>query len=299
MTTSGFQRILVANDSAEGISAALNKALALTSPEAAEVRVLTTCYDPIAEEPAEVLPRERRVELIEAIERRQAEAVEAAVDGTGVAASTLWTREATDTIVHETGRWPAALLVKPASAHHGLADYLFTPLDWALMRRVACPVLVSRDRAWTGPHRLLAAVDAGDTEHAHLSRDVLRRAHAAAAALDGELHVVTAYPDLGQAVNELQVASDFRGIKEDMRDSRRQALAAMIEDTDADVAEVHLLEGRPTRVIPALAERLGATVTVLGTAAREGLAKLVIGNTAEDLITRLPGDLMTVRTPWN
>jgi nucleotide-binding universal stress UspA family protein len=52
-------------------------------------------------------------------------------------------------------------------------------------------------------------------------------------------------------------------------------------------------------VIPELANDLGATLTVLGTAARTGLSKLLIGNTAEDMIGRIRGDVVTVREPWS
>ena len=43
------------------------------------------------------------------------------------------------------------------------------------------------------------------------------------------------------------------------------------------------------------ARELAATVTVMGTAARSGLGKLMLGNTAEDTLTRLEGDVLTVR----
>jgi len=52
-------------------------------------------------------------------------------------------------------------------------------------------------------------------------------------------------------------------------------------------------------VIPQLEEELQPALTVLGTAARRGLGSLVIGNTAENLLGRLRGDLVTVREPWS
>ena len=180
-----------------------------------------------------------------------------------------------------------------------LQSFLRQPVDWTLMRQAPCPVLVSTAAAWTTPGSLLAAVDVADAEHDSLNREILRRTGQLAAIIGARVHIVTVYPDLGQTVNQLQVATDYAGIKADMRDNRHRRLNELLGDIDLEPAGIHLLEGRPERVIPALAAHLRASLTVLGTAARRGVGKLFIGNTAEDLIGRLPGDLMTVRAPWS
>jgi nucleotide-binding universal stress UspA family protein len=113
--------------------------------------------------------------------------------------------------------------------------------------------------------------------------------------LGGELHVVTAYPSLGQQPSQLQVAHDFEAIKRDMQVRRRAALESMLTRLGASAKELHVIEGRPRVVIARLAARLDAGLTVLGTAARKGLQKLLIGNTAEGIASDLTTDLLTVR----
>jgi nucleotide-binding universal stress UspA family protein len=160
--------------------------------------------------------------------------------------------------------------------------------------------MVSRRASWADPTCVLAAVDVTDVRHLALTRTVLTTAATLARVLGVPLHVATAYPNLGQhEVGELQVATDYAGIKADMRENRRKAVEHWIGTLDLDVAQTHLLEGKPAVVIPELANRIEATLTVLGTAARSGLVKLLIGNTAEDIISRIRGDLVTVREPWS
>ncbi|MEQ8861044.1 MAG: universal stress protein [Pseudomonadales bacterium] len=302
MTGNGLQRVMVAEDAGDGLDVALGKALRITARDG-RILVLRTCYDAVVEEPEDVMPPTTRDELRDAVLTGQRAALDSALrphaDERRIEARVEWTRDSAGTMVETAAHWPAQLLIKPVSRHHPVADYFHTPLDWSLMRRAPCPVLVSKGETWAQPTSVLAAVDAGDVEHAALCREILRQAAALAAALQVDLHVVCAYPDLGQTVNELQVASDFAGIKSDMRAARQRSVTGMAAELDVSIRELHLLEGRAASVVAELADRLPATVTVLGSAARGGLAKLMIGNTAEDLIGRLPGDLLTVREPWS
>jgi universal stress protein E len=304
MTPKQLGRVMVANDSLEGLEPALEKAAKIERYTGAEVLVLETTYDRIAEEPAEVLPRHEQARLIEAMKAAERVALHRLADPFAAALASVetrlvWAKDAAEAIREVAVEWRADLLIKPVSKHHPIADYFHTPLDWALTRHAPCAVLISKGAAWTSSGPVLATVDVADEAHHALSREVLRTAALLADILGAELHVATAYPDLGQSVNELQVATDFDGIKADMWQSRSDLLNAMIDELALSASAIHVLEGKPGKVIPALELDLDPSMTVLGTAARRGLAKLVIGNTAEDLVGRLQGDLVTVRDPWN
>jgi nucleotide-binding universal stress UspA family protein len=164
------------------------------------------------------------------------------------------------------------------------------------MRSATCPVMISK-MDWSDTSVLVAAVDAADTDHEALNRAILNVASDLAEILDAQLHVVCAYPSLGQKGGELQVAMDYDGIKADMRDSRNKLIHELIDELSISVQEIHLLEGKPGHTIPEKANELGAAVTVLGTAARRGLTQLIIGNTAERIIEAIDGDVVTVREP--
>jgi universal stress protein E len=138
-------------------------------------------------------------------------------------------------------------------------------------------------------------VDAADVAHEKLNVEIVRRAHLLCRILDGELHLVSCYPSLGQQTSHYQVATDFAAIKAEMKARRTQNVSALLARLHLEAHEVHVIEGRPRQAIATLAARIDAGLTVLGTAARTGLGKLFVGNTAEGIVSDLPTDLLTVR----
>lgn len=294
-----FNRVLIANDKLEGLDLALPKAAMIEHYSGVAIEVVQVLYDTIAEEPDKILPAAERANLIEGLKaaernglRRLIEPFEDKV--ADISTRVVWEKNAAQGILGAVDG--ADLLIKPISRHQALIDRLHAPLDWSLTRSAPCPVLISK-KAWTDPNVVLAALDAGDESHQTLNRAILATASALSRILGCDLQVVSAYPSLGQSVSELQVATDYDGIKEDMRETRQALIDALIAELDAPVSQVHLLEGHARDTIPALANEMSAVLTVLGTAARRGLSQLLLGNTAEAIIGSLDGDLVTVREP--
>ena len=294
-----LDKVLVASDTLEGLDLALSKAAMIEHYSGAAIDVIEVIYDSIAEEPARILSSSEQADLIErlkAAERRGLEQLVEPYQGKVAEVETrvLWNKNAAQAILGELDG--VDFLIKPISRHHGLMDRLHAPLDWALARSAPCPVLISK-ASWTGVKTVLAALDAGDEAHQSLNRAILSTAINISRILGSDLHVVSAYPSLGQSVNELQIAMDYEGIKADMRDTRKALIDALIRELDAPVCEIHLPEGNARDVIPELANEMDAVLTVLGTAARRGLSQLILGNTSEVIIGALEGDLITVREP--
>ena len=184
--------------------------------------------------------------------------------------------------------------MKPLARSAHRADFLHTPLDWQLMREAPCPVLFTRTNAWQKPIRVLAALDVMDAAHTQLNTLILRNGALMAAVLGGEFHVATSYPGLAPYVTQYQVARDLSSIQVQLHDMRRDALTRLLRETGVTATATYVEEGRPRDVIRALAATIGAGLTVVGTAGRSGLKKLLIGNTAEQIISDLPTDLLTV-----
>jgi universal stress protein E len=292
-----FDRLLVANDSLEGLEIALEKAALIEHYSGAAIEVVEVIYDTIAEEPAKVLPPADQANLIEQLKAAERNGLKRLTDPyrervADIQTRVVWSKSAAAGILEALEG--ADFLIKPISRHQGLLDRLHAPLDWALMRAAPCPVLVSKHE-WTDTGLVLAALDAGDESHHALNRAILATAADLSRILGCDLQVVCAYPSLGQSVNELQVAMDYEGIKADMRSTRETLIERLIEELDAPVKEVHLLEGPARDAIPELANGQRAALTVLGTAARRGLSQLILGNTAEAIIGALEGDLVTIR----
>jgi universal stress protein E len=58
---------------------------------------------------------------------------------------------------------------------------------------------------------------------------------------------------------------------------------------------VHVEEGTTRQLIVALTEKLHADVVVMGAVSRRGLKRLFLGNTAEEVLDKLPCDLLIVK----
>lgn len=296
-----LRRIVIANDGLSGLATALAKAARLEHYTGAELELRSVIWDSVAEE-AQALTEADRALLIEALKGAERQGLRAIVDPIAphvaqLESQVLWHRSAEEAILDTVRTHAADLLIKPAASRHGVSDLFRTPLDWQLMRGAPCGVLLSRDQPWPESGCILAAVDALDTRHALLTETVLETARMLAGALGLPLHIACAYPALGQATGALQAADDYAGIKADMRRMRATAIAHWQSVLKLPDAVVHIVEGRPATAIARLAEQQHAAVTVVGTSARTGLGKLVLGNTAEDLLAHLPGDVLSVRVP--
>lgn len=294
-----FKKVLVANDKLDGLDLALPKAAMIEHYSGASVEVVEVIYDTIAEEPNRVLPAAEQANLIEGFKSAERNGLRRLIEPfkdkvADIDARVVWEKNVAEGILGALG--DADFLIKPISRHQGLVDRLHAPLDWALTRAAPCPVLISKT-TWSEPNVVLAALDAGDESHQSLNRAILHTAADLSRILGCDLQVVSAYPSLGQSVSELQVATDYEGIKADMRETRQSLVDALIAELEAPVSQVHLLEGHARDTIPALANEMSAVLTVLGTAARRGLSQLILGNTAEAIIGSLDGDLVTIREP--
>jgi nucleotide-binding universal stress UspA family protein len=294
-----LKRIVVANNGLNGLPVALTKAARLEHYTGAAIDVVSVAWDAVAEEPVSVLPEQERIQLIEALKASERQGLRALTDTLSpkvadLDTQVLWHKSASEAIVEHVERTHADLLIKPVEDHHDIADLLRTPLDWQLMRSAPCAVLISREPDWSRAACVLAAVDALDVRHARLTHAVLESSALLAEALGLPLHMVCAYPSLGQTTGALQAADDYAGIKADMRAHRERAMAHWADEVGVNCAAMHVVEGRPAVAIAALAQQLRASITVIGTAARSGIGKLVLGNTSESLMSRLPGDVVAV-----
>ena len=295
-----LKKVLVASDSQDALLRAVEKAGTIEHYTGASVTALLVSYDPVTEILVERYSRDVSKNIIDDLVRNERKSLDDALQPSRahiaeLDAEVVFARDAATAICAAARARGADLIVKPLARSAHLADFLHAPLDWQLMRDAPCPVLFTRTQEWRKPIRVLAALDVMDPTHAKLNAEILRNGGLMAKILGGEFHVATAYPALAPYVNQYQVAQDFTSIKVQLRDMRRDALTRLLRDVGIDAAATYVEEGRPRDVIRALAADISAGLTVVGTAGRTGLKKLLIGNTAEQIISDLPTDLMTVR----
>jgi nucleotide-binding universal stress UspA family protein len=217
-------------------------------------------------------------------------------------------------VIREVLRNGRDLLVKCAGAT-GLMERLLGGEDLNLLRKCPCPVWLCKPESPAQYRRILVAVDPDDAYPAEelasrreLNLRLLELATSLALSEFAELHVVHVWSALGETamrgaflttpeeqIRDYVNAEQMRRVG--LMDRLMGEVAARLgPDTLAYLKPIqHLPKGWPRDEIPALAERIGADLTVLGTVARSGIPGLLMGNTAEILLHRLSCSVLALK----
>lgn len=139
---------------------------------------------------------------------------------------------------------------------------------------------------------ILATVDVGnaDGEHRHLHTTIIDHGYDIARLAKGHLHVITAHPS-----PMLSSADPVFQLKSTIEAKYREQCKAFQAEFDVDDEHLHIEEGPADVLIPFMAHKLQAAVTVIGTVARTGLSGALIGNTAEVVLDALESDVLVLK----
>lgn len=118
--------------------------------------------------------------------------------------------------------------------------------------------------------------------------------------LNGELHVFHAFnmtSALAASTDSMStpLALPLGELTELMRVQHTDAVHELTDAYAVPRDRVHIHEGGARDLVIALTERLRADVVVMGAVSRRGLKRLFLGNTAEEVLDKLPCDLLIVR----
>lgn len=120
-------------------------------------------------------------------------------------------------------------------------------------------------------------------------------ARAAAKEASGELHLVHVapppmIPPPPLAPAEPATEAVIANVRERLR-----SLSADLEIPPTVKVTMHGAIGRPADEIVALAQRLGASLVVVGTHGRRGVRRVMLGSVAEEVMRASPCEVLTVR----
>lgn len=204
------------------------------------------------------------------------------------------------------------LIIKLASPESGLLGRILGGADLQLLRRSPCPVWILSPQDQVNYRRILAAVDFDpwrpELENDALNRRILELSSSLALADFAELHLAHSWEPLSEDMMRLWSGPDDAARIADSVNTEhlrhQQGLDRLIHrlrgwiGTDAyDYLKPcpHLLRGSAPETIPALAERLEFDLVVIGTTGRTGIPGLIIGNTAEAILSQLKCALLAVK----
>ncbi|MCG8650754.1 MAG: universal stress protein [Pirellulales bacterium] len=180
------------------------------------------------------------------------------------------------------------------------AGRLFGSIARTLLRMCPCPVWVLKPEIHGEFDRIVAAVDldANDTAHRQLNREILELSFSIAKIDQAQLHVVSAWnlwmegplrKRAGdEAVNQMLKTQEVR-----MHQALDELLQAPMSQ-DKNI-HLHLKQGEAAQVIHSVVDEVEADLVVMGTVCRTGAAGFLIGNTAETIIPELTCSMLALK----
>ncbi|MFT2090867.1 universal stress protein UspE [Paraglaciecola sp. 2405UD69-4] len=209
----------------------------------------------------------------------------------------VWHNRPYESIVREVLEFGHDLIVKGTQQHDTLESVIFTPTDWHIMRKAPVPVLLVKEHDWPKGGKIIAAINTGadDDAHVSLNEQVTQQANNFAKLLDSEVHLVNAYPST--PVNILLNIPDFDPLSHQETVKVHHETSILEHGKAYQIAEerCHIAMGQPEDVIPEYATKLDAELVVLGTVGRQGISAALIGNTAEHVIDKLNCDVLAIK----
>jgi len=189
------------------------------------------------------------------------------------------------------------LIIKATRDHNLLESMIFTPTDWHLLRKSACPVLLVDDKPIPLHTNIIAAVDltSDDENGLKFNHKIIQEAQKVATILQGTLNIVNAYPATPSNINVELPEFDPISYTEAIKKHHLSVMKELRETFNIPKERTFVKVGQAEHVIPDLAKEMDAQVVVMGTQGRTGLSATFIGNTAESTIDKLHCDLFALK----
>ncbi len=191
------------------------------------------------------------------------------------------------------------LVIKTANTRTGL-QHLLGSVTRALMRTCPCPVWAIKPGSGAHYRQVLAAIDplADDPEHLELNETILHLAASLARAESAVLHLVSVWsvPMERTLRSRLGTTACDRLIAEAEARVRRTVDRWHTEHLPQDLTvRVHVLRGAASERIAETAKDVDADLIVMGTVCRSGLSGLLVGNTAEHLLSTVTCGVLAIK----
>lgn len=172
-----------------------------------------------------------------------------------------------------------------------------------LFRKCPCPVWIINPTQEQNSKKIIGAIDVGsDQDDDHLlNKKIIELTNSLALRESGEAHYLHAWqlphevmlrgPRFNVSMDELD------SMKEEVFDARRIAMTSAIEACGISVSEhqIHLIEGETSNVIQDTINQMSIDVLVMGTVSRSGLQGLLIGNRAEETLSKVNCTVLAVK----
>ncbi len=303
-----FKRLLLINTGNGDPRSALARAIALAGRHHATLTLLDVA-DPIPEDAVRLLGHATVQKLTKDLadqqqSRLEALAAEARLAGVAVATA-VRTGNAFRVAIHEVLTGKHDLVIKTIDTPESGARSLLDSTDKHLLRKCPCPVFLVKSGRAFGRQNLLAAVEpaADDAEKNALSTQILEAAVEAAYGAEGTLHILYAWHLFGEALIATPTAydpeiADVFGRALNLHNRLLDETAARLPPLPAGIAvRTHLVHDRASRAIVRFVADNAIDLLVMGTATRGRISGLLIGTTAERVLSEVGCSILALKPP--
>lgn len=175
----------------------------------------------------------------------------------------------------------------------------YNTTDWQLMRHCPVPVLLVKYQTRAQQGAILCAVHPAhpEADHHPVDHDIMAHGQAMSGYLGLPLHLFNSFQSpVEQVAPPVAIdAGAYQKYLEEFRREHDRALNEFIARYQLPDANVHRAEGDPSRELPELAERLPASLVIMGVVSRSALPEILVGHTAERVLDRLECDVLAVK----
>jgi universal stress protein E len=303
---SEIAHILVVLDPTSDQQPALDRAVWFARRSGASLELFICDYDQyLAGErlfDAESLARARRALIAKHLGSLREHARQLAKHNVDVTIDARWDHPLHEGIARKVLGSKPDVVFKDTHYHPLLSRSVFSNTDWSLIRCCPAPLWLVKPQPMSELPRIVAAVDPLN-EHdkpAALDHRIVRMARELRSAVDGEVHLMHAYeiaPAVAVSADSMimPISVPLRDVTDALKKQHKDAVFALAEQHGLAHDHVHVHEGATQSALVRLTGQLRADIVVIGAVARSGLRRLFLGSTAEQVLDRLPCDMLIIK----
>jgi len=201
-------------------------------------------------------------------------------------------------IIREVLRENHDLVITGTDENIGFKQRLFGSTIMHLMRKCPCPVWVIKPERKTKYAAILGAIDMMGSET--LNKKIMELSSSLAGTEGSKLHIVHCWSQPLEGVSRRYTGLSREGITEILDETFRlheQSFNSFIQSFDLKEVscQTHLLKGQPGHVITQFVNKKKIDLVVMGSVSRVGISGLLIGNTAERVLSGINASVLTVK----
>ncbi len=191
------------------------------------------------------------------------------------------------------------LLIKPREVT-GESPTL-TSVDLHLLRKCPCPTWIVNSGQRKPYGKVLIAVDPdpSDPEKLQLHADLVKIGTSLARKENGKVEVVHVWRLYGESILRgprfRMSDAEISNMEQKEKAIRQQWLEQLVAPHADDSLKLTLVKGQAEIALSEIIEKKKPDIVVMGTVARTGLPGLLIGNTAENVLSRLKCSVLAVK----